>query len=489
MPGFNDKVSGGDLRGWIDQVNRLGELVSIDGVDWNLEMGVLGEEFSLRSGGSKPTLLFDKIPGFPKGYRVNINQLNTVSRIALTLGLPVDLDERRFVQNWSDFFRNIRSVPVNEVENGPILENVYEGDQIDLLKFPAPHWHEHDGGRYIGTAGLTLMKDQNEGREWINCGVYRSMILSKDTLSLYVIPGKNASIIISKYLKAGKNVPVVMTFGQDPLLFLVSILDLPYGQPELEFAGGVRGTGIEVLKGKYTNLPIPSKAEIAIEGELILTEKAPEGPFGEWTGYYASGQRPEPIVKVKRLLHRNDPILCGSPTFRPPTGTNLMQGLTRSAVVWEGLEKAGVPGVTSVRCHAMAGHRFLIILSITQLYPGHARQAALVASQVPGAGLMSKYIIVVDEDIDIYNTDEVLWALCTRSDPEVSIDILRRCWGSPMDPMSAAQSANFTSRAIIDACIPFERRDTFPKIVRTSSETYRSIVEKYERELGRSGIS
>jgi len=212
MPGFNDKVSGGDLRGWIDQVNRLGELVSIDGVDWNLEMGVLGEEFSLRSGGSKPTLLFDKIPGFPKGYRVNINQLNTVSRIALTLGLPVDLDERRFVQNWSDFFRNIRSVPVNEVENGPILENVYEGDQIDLLKFPTPHWHEHDGGRYIGTAGLTLMKDQSEGREWINCGVYRSMILSKDTLSLYVIPGKNASIIISKYLKAGKNVPVVMTF-------------------------------------------------------------------------------------------------------------------------------------------------------------------------------------------------------------------------------------------------------------------------------------
>ena len=234
----------------------------------------------------------------------------------------------------------------------------------------------------------------------------------------------------------------------------------------------------EMIVGKHTGLPIPAYSEIAIEGEVIPGTKIPEGPFGEFTGYYAGGLRAEPMLKVKRLMYRNDPIITGAPPFKPAPGAE--NNLIRAAYIWNYLDKAGVPDVRGVAYHQT---RLLVALSIKQRYPGHARQAALIASQCRAAALLTRYVIVVDEDIDIWDSNELLWALCTRTDPAKDIDILRRCWSNPIDPIIPPSERGFQSRGIIDACRPYEWMNDFPKVSGASAELKAKVAEKFAASL------
>ena len=154
---------------------------------------------------------------------------------------------------------------------------------------------------------------------------------------------------------------------------------------------------------------------------MIPSEQRREGPYGEWTGYYASGERTEPILKVKRLMHRTNPIITAAPSSRPPGGAD--DGLLRSAFIWDHLDKAGVPDVRGVGCYQ---GRFFTAVSIKQRYPGHAKQAALIAAQCQTGAYLGRYVVVVDDDIDVYDMNDVLWAMCTRVDPAVDTDFIRR---------------------------------------------------------------
>ena len=234
----------------------------------------------------------------------------------------------------------------------------------------------------------------------------------------------------------------------------------------------------EVIEGKHTQLPIPAYSEVAIEGEVIPGTKIPEGPFGEFTGYYAGGLRTEPMLKVKRLMYRNDPIITGAPPFRPAPGAE--SNLIRAAYIWHYLDKAGVPDVRGVAYHQT---RMLVVVAIKQRYPGHARQAALIASQCRAAALLTRYVVVVDEDIDIWDSNELLWALCTRTDPAKDIDILRRCWSNPIDPIIPPSERGFQSRGIIDACKPYEWINEFPKVSGASAELKEKVAKKFGASL------
>ena len=154
----------------------------------------------------------------------------------------------------------------------------------------------------------------------------------------------------------------------------------------------------------------PASAEIVLEGECVPGPEKIEGPFGEWTGYYGSSSRPEPIVKIHQVTHRDDPILLGY--------TRKWRAPLKAALVWDDLEAAGVPDVRGVWYHEAAGAAYLfLVVAIKQRYPGHARQAGLIATECHAAAYLGRYTIVVDDDIDPTNLNEVLWALCTRSDP------------------------------------------------------------------------
>ncbi|HBA40927.1 MAG TPA: UbiD family decarboxylase, partial [Deltaproteobacteria bacterium] len=171
-----------DLREWLAKVEEAGELKTLPGVDWNLEMGAIAELYPAYA------VLFDSIKDYPAGYRVLVGLLNSLKRSALTSHLPLDTDRSNFISAWRERLRNLRPLSPVEVGSGPVLENVKSGKEINLLDFPVPKWHELDGGRYIGTADVVITKDPDEG--WINLGTYRVMVHDRDALALYISPGK-----------------------------------------------------------------------------------------------------------------------------------------------------------------------------------------------------------------------------------------------------------------------------------------------------------
>jgi 4-hydroxy-3-polyprenylbenzoate decarboxylase len=262
-------------------------------------------------------------------------------------------------------------------------------------------------------------------------------------------------------------------------LLLLGGLEVDYGVNEFDVAGAVRGAPLPVIRAPYTGLPVPATSEIVIEGEIPPDEVREEGPFGEWAGYYASGRKPEPIVRVKSVLYRDDPIVLGCIPGKPPNDNTFFRSPLRAALIWNELERAGVPGVVGVWSHEAGGGRMMTVVSIRQMHPGHAKQAGAAAATCHAGAYANRWVIVVDDDIDPTDTNEVLWALCTRTDVVEDIDILKRCWSTPLDPMAYAGTgpAYFNNRMIIDACRPYDRLATFPAVARataTEAATLRS---------------
>jgi UbiD family decarboxylase len=467
-----------DLREWLHDVERLGELEKIDGVDWDLELAALAElvneKFAAQQK-ARPALLFDKIAGYPAGKRVAANLVSSVSRLSLTLGMDPGLGEFDFIQQWRRRVKDIQPIEPETVSSGALLENSVEGKDIDLFSFPVPRWHELDGGRYIGTDDLVVTRDPEDG--WVNVGTYRVMVHAKDRIGLHMSPGKHGRVHRDKYFAAGKPCPVAISFGHHPIYFLVASTDAPYGVSEYAYASGILGRPVPLIPGPLTGLPLPADAELAIEGEVVPGETTVEGPFGEWTGYYASSQN-EPVIRVKAVYHRRDPILCGFPLLRPSSGDNLHSCLIRSALLWNSLDDAGVPDVRAVWAHPAAG-RFLTVVAIRQRYPGHAKQAAVIASQCRAGAYLGRYVVVVDDDIDITKSDEVLWAIGSRSDPSRAIEIIDRCWSGPLDPAIPREEKGFSSRALIDATRPYEWREKFPAVSGASAELKEKITKKW----------
>jgi UbiD family decarboxylase len=326
-----------------------------------------------------------------------------------------------------------------------------------------------------------VIRDPDDG--WINCGTYRVMIHDAKTAGLYISPGKHGRQMRDKYKARNEPMPIAVVCGGDPMTFLMASTEVPQGVCEYEVVGGVRGRPVEVIKGPVTGLPIPANAEIVLEGFVSPDKERIEGPFGEWTGYYASDVRPEPVLDVKAIYHRNDPILLGCSPQRPPDEICRYRSVVRSGLLRENIEKAGVPGVVAAWAHEVGNARLLLAVAINQRYPGHARQAGHIATMCHVGAYCGRYTIVVDDDIDVANLEEVIWALLTRSDPATSIDIVRNAWASPLDPRiepARREVGDYTnSRAVIDACRPYHWRDKFPPVNLPSPERRRIALEKF----------
>jgi UbiD family decarboxylase len=452
-----------DLREWLRHVEALGQLKTERGVD---TAGIAEATDVLQHTPQSPCVLFDDIADHAPGFRMVVATLTHTDRVALTLGLPLGMSKTELAQAWRRRLKTISPLPAVEVTDAPIFENVQRGADVDVTVFPAPQWHPADGGRYLGTGSYDITRDPDEG--WVNLGTYRVMVHGPDRLGYYISPGKHGRIHRQKYFDRGEPCPVAMVFGGDPLLFLAAQMEVPYGITEYDWVGGVRGEPMRVVRGPITGLPLPADAEIVVEGFATQQEQIVEGPFGEWTGYYGSASRHEPVLKVEAVYHRNNPIVVGAPPGQPPDELSRYRAILRSAQLVDDVERAGVPDVVAGWQHEVGGTRLFTVIAIKQRYPGHARQALHIASQCRAAAYAGRYVIVVDDDVDPANLEEVIWAMCTRSDPAESIDIIRRAWSTPLDPrIGPAQRAarDFTnSRALIDATRPWEWRDEFPPI-------------------------
>ncbi len=468
-----------DMREWLEQADKIGEIKRIEGADPHLEIGTMVQINGQNLG---PALLFDKIKGYKEGYRIVTNSMANIKTVNLTFGLPIENTIRETVEalrlKAGEWASNAKDFSYQVVDSGPILENIEEGNAVDLEKFPVPLWHELDGGKYIGTGVGVITRDPDTGI--VNIGTYRVMLHDRQHVGFYISPGKHGRIHRNKYFERGEPCPVAMVFGLDPLSFILSASEIPTDIYELDYMGAVMGKPVKVIEGKVTGLPFPANAEIVVEGIAHPDEHKFEGPFGEWTGTYASKGREEPFIKVDALYYRNNPILLGAP---PSKGLASDQGfwraVWRSALVYNEIEKAGIPGIKGVWCPAFGGSRLFTVVSVKQSYPGHATEAGHIASQTRAGAYIGRYVVVVDDDINPYDIEDVMWAVCTRSDPK-EMDIIKKSWSGPLDPLIRKPTDDYTnSHGIIYAVKPYAWYNEFPPTSLNSEKLRKEVFSKW----------
>ncbi len=471
-----------DLRDFIAKLEEEGEVKHISGAHWDLEMGVISE-LSFEDQG--PALIFENITDYSSEYKVVSNLCSTQRRALMALGWDSGQSLGEAMSHWKERYSGYRGLAPVVVSGGPVLEHEERGDQIDLLRFPVPRWHERDGGRYIGTGDCIIVRDPDDGR--INVGTYRLQLHDRCTTGIYQGPGNDGAKIIKKYWQKGQSAPVAATFGQEPVLFLTSCgrLGAPSGVPEYEYAGFLRGEPVEVIEGKLTGLPIPATAEIAIEGEVPPpeVESRGEGPFGEYTGYYMGSMVPEPVIRVHALYYREKPILLGAPPFKPVQG-HYAAPLPMRAVtgLWTRLERAGIKGILAVRDLANVG---ATVIQVRQESDDHTEH---IVESVAAFPIPQRVIILVDEDIDIDDAKDVLWAVGTRCDPSTCINVntIKTSWvfnpSMTIDERKKKGTYPF-SRMIINACRPYNRIKELPPVNLFSREMREKARKKWSQVL------
>ena len=483
-----------DFRNWLSKVETQGELLKIHGADCDLEMAGICELVADKTRSGQPVIMFDDIPGYSKDIRTLFGLFGSPWRVASTLGLPENATDRMtLLSNYSKKMRNVKPIGPVDVGTGPVCENIETGSDVDLLKFPTPKFHELDGGRYIGTCHGVIQRDPDTG--FVNIGVYRVMLLDDKRVALHILEGQHGSLIMNqKYFAKGKPMPIAIAIGMDPTLWFSSFSTVPWGMSEYDHAGGIKGAPIPVFNGEYTGLPLPAGAEIILEGECRPGEMADEGPFGEWHGYYGNlGLKsvPEPVMEVKAVYYRNNPIMtCHLPGKPVTDSTGLPMALSKSNDLLQRLKSCGIPGVKGAWCHTeIAGDALFIVVSIEQLYPGHVAEVGLTASQYPNMG---RYTIVVEEDIDPSDLSRVIWAMCTRGKPHEAIQVLKHCRSTSADTtISMEEKLRYkttpkplhNSRVLIDACRPLEWKPDWYPLSQLSSKIHAQIIEKFSDQL------
>ncbi|HXW41708.1 MAG TPA: UbiD family decarboxylase [Xanthobacteraceae bacterium] len=467
-----------DLREFITLVDKLGALRRIGNADPQFEIGGITE---VAAGLPEcPALLFDRIKGFAPGFRIFTNATTSPQRAALALGIDPSLRPLDALKAWRNKRQTLAPCAPVTTASAPFLENSLRAGDVDLAKLPAPHWHRQDGGPFIGSGALVVMRDPDDG--WINASIYRVQVHGRTKVTVqFDHEGRHGAIIARKYWDKGLACPAAVVVGEDPALFVAGFEYLPAGQSEYDFAGAIKGAPLEVAAGPLTDLPLPARAEIILEGEIVPAAVAtlPEGPFGEFTGYYAADKRPAPVMEVKAIHFRNDPILLGSPPMKPP---RFHFGLPlRAATIWGNLDAVGVTDVVGVWQHVA---QLMTVVAIRQRYAGHAKRAGLVAA---ADSYMARLIVVVDDDVDPSDLGDVLWAITTRCEPAEQIDIVRDAWSSALDPrIPAAQKmagATSHSKAIIDACRPFAWKESYPPTSSLTHDEARTIEAKWGAAL------
>lgn len=442
-----------DLRGFISLCEQAGHLKRVKTeVDWELEISHIAQIVEQKSG---PALLFEKVKGYDSS--VFTGAFGTTQRLAMVLGKDPKLSMVDLTREWLNLSAK-GVIPAKEITDGPIFENIVDSDKVDIFSFPSPKYYELDGGRYFGTAVFMVIQDPETGD--VNLGTYRMGVLDDKTVGVQILKGKKADRIMKKYAKQGKKMPACAIIGGDPLHIFASTATVSGAKSAYDVVGSLRGEPVETVKAQLTGLPIPAHAEIVLEGEIDPTQLRNEGPFGEYTGYYTEElikPIPKPALDVKRVYFRNKPILWGISVGRPVGDMHILYAFTRNASLWSDLTKMQIPGIKSVYTLPEASGRFIVVVSVQQMYPGHADQvgAAVIASNTGTYGI--KMVIIVDDDIDADDLPRVWWALGTRYNPLRGTQMINRGRSTPLDPAIGIDENKFiTSRIILDATIPYE---------------------------------
>jgi 4-hydroxy-3-polyprenylbenzoate decarboxylase len=340
-----------------------------------------------------------------------------------------------------------------------------------------------DGGDYLGTGDIVVIRDRDTG--WVNLGAYRLMIHDKDSGGLFFQAVRHGFQLARKYWDNGEGCPAAISLGQEPVVFLAAGVALGYVRDkisEYDFAGYVRGTPLDVVEGKLTGLPIPAAAEIVLEGEILpLDEQRMEGPFGEFTGYYGHKVLPAPVFKVKAIYYRNNPITIGAPPMKPTFGGHFSMTLG-VAQTWNRLEARGITCIRDIR--RVSGFSALAIC-VQQKSATDVEELVAALSELQS---FHRLAIIVDEDIDLDDPKDLIWAVGTRCEAKTGAIVVNGMSREELDPIAPpdlveAREPFEVSKMIINACKPYGRIKHFPEVNVFSNDYRKRTIEKWKKEL------
>ncbi len=416
-----------DLREFIDQLEAMGELKRISTpVDPNLEMTEICDR-TLRAEG--PALLFEN----PVGYDMPVlgNLFGTPRRVALGMGednvtalrdvgkLLAYLKEPEPPKGFKDaieklpVFKKVLNMGPKKVRNPACQDVVIEGDDVDLYKLPIQTCWPGDAGPLV-TWPLVITKGPHKERQ--NLGIYRQQLIGKNKLIMRWLSHRGGALDFREWQQThpGEPFPVAVALGADPATILGAVTPVPDTLSEYAFAGLLRGSKTELGKCIGNDLQVPANAEIILEGYIYPDELAPEGPFGDHTGYYNEVES-FPVFTVERITHRKDPIYHSTYTGRPPDEPAVL-GVALNEVFVPILQKQ-FPEIVDFYLPPEGCSYRMAVVSMKKQYPGHAKRVMMGVWSFLRQFMYTKFVIVTDDDINVRDWKDVIWAITTRMDP------------------------------------------------------------------------
>ncbi len=434
-----------DLRDFIAQLERLDELKRIDiEVDPNLEITEICDR-TLRNHG--PALLFEN----PKGSSIPLlaNLFGTPERVAYGMGqesvtalrevgkLLAFLKEpdppKGMKDAWDKLpvFRNVLNMNPKVVRQAASQQVVLQGDEIDLGRYPIQTCWPDDIGPLI-TWALVITRGPTKDRQ--NMGIYRQQVIAKNKTIMRWLSHRGGALDFKEWQdqKPGEPFPIAVALGADPATILAAVTPVPDALSEYAFAGLLRGSKTEVTKCKLSNLQVPASAEIVLEGFIYPQETAAEGPFGDHTGYYNEVEQ-FPVFTIECITQREQPIYHSTYTGRPPDEPAVL-GVALNEVFVPLLQKQ-FPEIIDFYLPPEGCSYRLAIISMKKQYPGHAKRVMLGLWSFLRQFMYTKFVIVTDDDVNIREWKDVIWAMTTRMDPARDITLLEN---TPIDYLDFA---------------------------------------------------
>ena len=475
------------FRKYVETLKEHNEVVSItQEVDWDLEMSAITRRaYDLPS----PAPLFKNIKGCMPGFEVlgapvglSPNKEHPFIRVALSLGLPVNTPAPEIIKAWSKL-ADVKPIPPRQVETGECKENKLFGDEIDLTKLPVPYIHVGDGGRYINTYGILIVRTPDGS--WVNWAISRVMLDGPRSLSGVIIPTQDLGKIYAEWKKIGKEMPYALCLGVDPGIAMIAGYPLPGNVSEGELLGGWYGEAIDVVKCETNDLLVPATTEIIIEGTASLDRTVPEGPMGEYGGYVWVGRNKQvPLFKVNALTHRNNPIMPICVAGVPTEENHTNWGISIAAALHNDLNGKGLPVKRSFITLESAVHWYIVTVDPNRQEPDDAKLAREIGETVfaSRAGSYVPNVIVLDDDIDPSNLGRVVWGFSTRNRPDSRILLENQA----MFPLVAylrpeEKSIPKNTKVVYNCLTPFR---TWPK----ENQPVEASWESYPEELRNSII-
>ena len=402
-----------DMRDWIDKLKKAGELLTLTKpVDPNTEMG------ALLYGSRDKALLFENVKGFP-GWRALGMAPANLKHAALAFDVPLE----GMIKEFSRRAKNLRKTVM--VDDGPVKEVVKSGDEVDMTSLPAHVAGQRDGGRFI-TSGLVIVRDPDTGIR--NMSFHRMQIKGPRKLGILMVP-RHLYLIHQKNEAQNKPTPITVMIGNHPMFYMAAAYTGPADMDELELAGALLQEEVQLVQCETNDLQVPAFAELCFEGEILPGVREEEGPFSEFQDYYISGTGMNPVIQVNKLMMRKDAIYKEIQNGSEVEGC-VYHKVPMSTALYERLQTVG--GFTDLQNVLMLPGIFAAVVQLKQRFKGEAKNVLMGA--LSSQYLHPKVVIAVDEDVDIFNPADVIWAMNTRVNPATDVFIVDNVRVHPMDP-------------------------------------------------------